>query len=142
VFYFSQAVSKVQLFIEFFFELMHERVEPLLVVIEIGKVLLKLREYRLLVGHEKINTYIDMDAYQEMKRLKEIRDAHFTLVRSQKTLPKIKNFKPSAKLQQLKKGAAQSVDAPVELNQESSSGGETGDSSSPVAQNRRGGSIV
>jgi hypothetical protein len=33
-----------------------------------------------------------------MKRMKEIKEAHFTLVRSRKKLPKIKNFKFSQKL--------------------------------------------
>jgi len=50
VFYFSKAVSNCQLFIEFFFEILHERAEPLIVVIELLKSLLKFREYRLLVG--------------------------------------------------------------------------------------------
>jgi hypothetical protein len=35
--------------------------------------------------------------------MKEIKDAHFTLVRSKKKLPKIKNFKPSQKLDALKR---------------------------------------
>ena len=82
---------------------MHERSEPLIALIELFKCVLKFREYRLLVGQERINTYIDMDAYQELKRLKEIKDAHFTLVRSKKRLPKIKNFKISQKLDQLKR---------------------------------------
>lgn len=99
VFYFSKAVSSIELFIEFFFELIHERCEPLIAVIEFAKCILRFREYRLLVGSERINTYIDMEAYHEHKRLKEIKDAHFTLVRTQKRLPKIKNFKLSHKLE-------------------------------------------
>lgn len=63
VFYFSKAVSNIELFIEFFFEIMHERAEPLIAVIEGIKCLLKLREYKLLVGQEKINTYIEMETY-------------------------------------------------------------------------------
>ena len=35
--------------------------------------------------------------------MKEIKDAHFTLVRSKKKLPKLKNFKPSQKLDALKR---------------------------------------
>jgi len=35
--------------------------------------------------------------------MKEIKDAHFTLVRSKKKLPKIKTFKPSQKLDALKR---------------------------------------
>ena len=90
MFYFSKAVSNCQLFIEFFFEVLHERAEPLIAVIELGRAILRFREYRLLVGQERINTYIEMEAYQELKRMKEIKEAHFTLVRSKKRLPKIK----------------------------------------------------
>lgn len=92
VFYFSKMMTNCQLFVEFFFEMMHERAEPLLVVIEAAKVLLKLREYRLLVGKERLHAYIDVESYQELKRLKEIKDDHFKLVRSKKLMPKIKNF--------------------------------------------------
>jgi hypothetical protein len=35
--------------------------------------------------------------------MKEIKEAHFTLVRSKKKLPKIKTFKPSQKLEALKR---------------------------------------
>jgi len=63
VFYFSKALSNIQLFIEFFFEVLNERAEPLILLIEGVKSLLKFREYRLLVGQERINTYIDMEAY-------------------------------------------------------------------------------
>ena len=88
---------------EFFFEIMNERPEPLIAVIEFAKCILKLKEYALLVGQERLNAYIDSDQYQEMKRLKEIKEAHFTLVRSRKRLPKIKSFKFSEKLEALKK---------------------------------------
>jgi hypothetical protein len=89
--------------VEFFFEIMNERPEPLIAVIEFAKCILKLKEYALLVGQERLNAYIDSDQYQEMKRLKEIKEAHFTLVRSRKRLPKIKSFKFSEKLEALKK---------------------------------------
>ena len=82
---------------------MHEKPEPLIAVIELIKCVLKLKEYRILVGQEKINSYLEMEHYQELKILKEIKDAHFTLVRSKKRLPKIKNFKFSQKLEALKK---------------------------------------
>ncbi len=88
---------------EFFFEIMNERPEPLIAVIEFAKCIMKLREYALLVGQERLNAYIDSDQYQEMKRLKEIKEAHFTLIRSRKRLPKIKSFKFSEKLEALKK---------------------------------------
>ena len=63
VFYFSKALQNIQLFIEFFFEVLNERDEPLILVIEGVKALLRFREYRLLVKQERINTYIEMEAY-------------------------------------------------------------------------------
>ncbi len=90
MFYFSKAVSNIQLFIEFFFEILNERAEPLIATIELIKALLKFREYRLLVSNERLNTYLEMESYQELKRLKEIKEKHFLLVRSKKTLPKLK----------------------------------------------------
>jgi hypothetical protein len=63
VFYFSKALTNIELFVEFFFEIMHERAEPLIAAIELAKCVLKLREYRLLVGQEKINTYVEMETY-------------------------------------------------------------------------------
>ena len=72
-------------------------------MIELIKSVLKFREYRILVGQERINTYIEMEAYHELKRMKEIKEAHFTLVRAKKVLPKIKQFKVSARLEQLKR---------------------------------------
>lgn len=103
VFYFSKALSNIELFVEFFFEIMHERAEPLIAWVELAKCLLRLREYKLLVAQEKINTYVEMETYQEFKRMKEIRDAHFTLERSKKRMPKIKNFKHSSKLEAFRK---------------------------------------
>lgn len=103
MFYYSKSLTNAQQFVEFFFEIMHEKPEPLIAVIEFAKCILRLREYALLVGSERVNAYIDADQYQEMKRLKEIRDQHFTLVRSKKRLPKIKTFKFSEKLEALKK---------------------------------------
>ncbi len=43
--------------------MLNERAEPLIFVIEGVKALLKFREYRLLVRQERINTYIEMEAY-------------------------------------------------------------------------------
>ena len=75
---------------------------------------MRLKEYMQLLKSENVNSYIDIDAYQEMKKLKEIKENHFTLVRSKKRLPKIKNFKFSTKLQELRKKIKLSV---VELKE-------------------------
>ena len=61
--YSSGAVSQMQLFLEFWFEVINERGEPLVFAFEILKAILRLREYRALVKHERINTLIDMEHY-------------------------------------------------------------------------------
>lgn len=45
VFYFSKSLANIQLFIEFLFEILHEKDEPLIALIELIKAGLKLREY-------------------------------------------------------------------------------------------------
>ena len=45
VFYFSKSLANIQLFIEFLFEILHEKGEPLIAIIELVKAGLKLREY-------------------------------------------------------------------------------------------------
>lgn len=96
-------MSNIELFIEFFFEILNEKCEPLIVFVEAVKCILRLKEYKALIQREKINSYIDIDSYKEMKRLKEIKDNHFYLVRSKKKMPKIKNFKVSERLEEMKK---------------------------------------
>ena len=114
VFYFSKGLSNIEYFIEFFFEILNEKVEPVILFLEGIKVLLRLREYMQLLKSEHVNSYIDIDAYQEMKKLKEIKENHFFLVRSKKRLPKIKNFKFSTKLQELRRKIKESI---VELKE-------------------------
>lgn len=67
VFYQSGALSQVQLFMEFLFEVINERNEPLVFAFEAGKFFLRLREYRALVRHERINVLIDMEIYTQYK---------------------------------------------------------------------------
>lgn len=98
MFYFSKGITHLELFIEFFFEIMNERAEPLIALLEFIKCIFRFKEYNKLIHKENINAYIDLDSYKEMKRLQEIKDNHFYLVRSKKRLPKIKNFKFSEKL--------------------------------------------
>ena len=74
VFYFSKGLSNIQLFVEFLFEILHERAEPLITVVELGKALLRLHEYHQLVTKEKgINTYLDLDSYRELTLLREVK---------------------------------------------------------------------
>ena len=49
---------------EFLFEVLHERGEPLVFAFEVVKGLLKLREYRRLVKYERVNVFIDMEQYK------------------------------------------------------------------------------
>ena len=53
----------MQLFIEFYFEVINERDEPLVFAFELAKFFLRMREYRSLVRHERINVLIDMETY-------------------------------------------------------------------------------
>ena len=48
---------------EFLFEVINERDEPLVFAFEAVKFVLRLREYRALVRHERINVLIDMELY-------------------------------------------------------------------------------
>lgn len=48
---------------EFLFEVINERDEPLVFAFEAAKFFLRLREYRSLVKHERINVLIDMEIY-------------------------------------------------------------------------------
>lgn len=60
----SSAFSQVQLFMEFLFEVINERDEPLVFAFEAVKFCLRLREYRSLVKYERINVLIDMEVYK------------------------------------------------------------------------------
>lgn len=48
---------------EFLFEVINERDEPLVFAFELTKFFLRLREYRNLVKYERINVLIDMEQY-------------------------------------------------------------------------------
>ena len=63
----SGALTQIQLFIEFFFEVINERDEPIVFVIELAKCFMRLKEYRALVKHEKINVYVEVELYKQYK---------------------------------------------------------------------------
>mmetsp|Transcript_3626 Transcript_3626/g.3577 ORF Transcript_3626/g.3577 Transcript_3626/m.3577 type:complete len:123 (-) Transcript_3626:150-518(-) len=69
VFYFSKAINSFELFVEFFYEILNEKHEPLIAVVEFVKAYVKLREYYALVNDEKINSYIPLETYKDFKRL-------------------------------------------------------------------------
>lgn len=47
--------------------MINERDEPIVLVVEIAKAFLKMREYRALVNLEQINVLVDLDAYRNFK---------------------------------------------------------------------------
>ena len=107
VFYFSKGLTHLELFAEFFFEIMNENCDPLLAFVELIKTGLKLKEYHGLLKKENVNVYVDMDTYREIKRLKEIKENHFYLTRSKRKMPKLKQFKFSERLKQLQLSQSQ-----------------------------------
>lgn len=87
---------------EFLFEALHERSEPIVAVFELVKMVCQLREYHGLLYNEKVHTYIDLEDYQELKKIKEYKESHFTLKRTKKDLPKLKEFQISEKFKEFK----------------------------------------
>lgn len=77
VFYFSKGLANVQLFIEFLFEILHEKNEPLISLFELIKAALKLREFHQLLTKERgIHTYLELESYRELTLLNEIKQNH------------------------------------------------------------------
>ena len=94
MFYFSKGLSNIQLFVEFLFEILHEKDEPLVAMIELVKAGLKLREYYQLIKKEKgVHSYLELESYRELTLLKEIKHNHIQLMRSKRHVQKIHDFK-------------------------------------------------
>lgn len=108
--YYSGALSQIQLFMEFLFEVLHERGEPLVFAFEAVKSVLKLREYRRLVKYERVNVFIDMEQYKLLKQAQEYEEGMCKLIRTQKQVckPPSNNTIISSGLQHLKKNAIKS----------------------------------
>ena len=77
-------MSNIELFVEFFFEILNEKCEPIIALFEALKAYLGLREYHSLIEKENINVFININAYKEYKLLQEIKENHVQLVRSKK----------------------------------------------------------
>ena len=60
----SGALSQVQIFAEFMFDVSSKDVKPLVLLFEAVKALLKLKEYSRLVHEENINVHIDFETYK------------------------------------------------------------------------------
>lgn len=94
MFYFSKGLSNIQLFVEFLFEILHEKDEPLIALIELFKAGLRLREYYQLLKKEKgIHSYLELESYRELTLLKEIKQNHIQLMRSKRHIEKLHDFK-------------------------------------------------
>jgi len=119
--YSSGAFSQVQLFMEFLFEVINERDEPLVFAFEVLKFFLRLREYRSLVKHERINVLIDMEMYKQFKAAQEHEERVCSLIRSQKQIekppPSVKVL--SSGLQKLRQKAKKSTRSVTFENQDS-----------------------
>jgi len=84
--YLSGILSQIQIFAEFFFDILNERDEPLVFAFEAIKALLRLKEYRDLVSSEKIKTYVDFDTYKNLKETKAYEESLCKMARSQKII--------------------------------------------------------
>ena len=81
---------------EFLFEILHEKDEPLISIIELFKASLKLREYYLLMKKENVQSYLELESYKELTLLKEIKVNHIQLMRSKRRICKLKGFETSS----------------------------------------------
>ena len=89
--YLSGALSQVQIFAEFMFDVSSKDVKPLVFVFEAVKALLKFKEYSRLVKEENIKVYIDFETYKQLKEVQIYEKSLIKLVRSNKTLTKPPN---------------------------------------------------
>lgn len=80
------------MFIEFLFEILHEKDEPLILGVELVKALLKIKEYYQLVTKEKVNSYLELESYKELTLLKEIKHNHVQLMRSNRRVQQVGGF--------------------------------------------------
>ena len=92
VFYYSKVMTSLELFIEFFYEILNEQHEPLIALVELVKSFIRLREYVGLVREESLSTYIPLESYKDFKNEQKIRETHALLARSKKRIPKILGF--------------------------------------------------
>ena len=88
MFYWSKGLNNVQLFVEFLFEILHEKNEPIILVVELLKSMLKINEYYQLVHKEKVSSYLELESYKELTLLKEIKHNHVLLMRSNRRVHK------------------------------------------------------
>ena len=82
--YYSDALKQIQLFVEFFFEVINERCEPLVCLFEVVKAFCRAREYWKLQNQEGIKVYLGLETYKGLKESKEYEASMLNLIRSKK----------------------------------------------------------
>ena len=107
VFYFSKGLNNIQLFVEFLFEILHEKDEPLMACIEVVKAGLKLRELWQLVSKEKVNSYIELESYRELTIMKDIYQTQIKLMRTKRRVKKLELFHANRDYKQLKNNTSE-----------------------------------
>ena len=92
--YTSQSLVNIQFFIEFLFEIIREKDEPIVAVLELIKAVLKLKEYHTLITQENaVSVYLEPDSYRDMCLQSEIKQNHNRFTRSRKYVPQLNQFK-------------------------------------------------
>ena len=86
--YLSGILSQIQIFAEFFFDILNERDEPIVFVFETIKAMIRLKEYAALVNQEKIKTYLDFETYKNLKETESYEESLCKMVRSSKIVQK------------------------------------------------------
>ena len=86
--YLSGALSQIQLFIEFFFEVINERDEPIVLVFEVAKAFFRFREYISLMRKEDLHVLIDFEVYKQYNLSEAYEQGLINLIRSNKTIKK------------------------------------------------------
>ena len=91
------------MFIEFLFEILHEKGEPLIVLVELVKAGLRLKEYYQLITREKgIHSYLDLDSYRELTLFKEIKKNHVQLMHTKRRVEKLHYLQMNQQFEDMK----------------------------------------
>lgn len=59
-----------------------------------------MKEYKDLLKKEKAHTYMELESYEDMKKLEEIKREQIRLRRSKRNIPRIKNYVESELVKQ------------------------------------------
>lgn len=76
------------MFIEFLFEIIHERCEPLVLAFELAKCCCKFNQYFQLRDQENVRVLFELEQYKESKEKREFKESVVQMERSDKTVKK------------------------------------------------------